>query len=388
MNRPAAAAARAGGAARDVAVALGHEMAEFQLIRGRGRQCAVTAVAVAVATTAALAVRVDDPWWAGISAFVSTQTTAPASMQRGALRIVGTAAGAALGLLLSPWLVDDQVALSLALLVISTWGVLGLLVSRHAYAWLLGAITANMVLLAAVSDPYSAVDTACNRTAEVTIGTMAAIWGALVLAADAEAAPPPSAPGWSDLLGARWPTVQHALRAGIGVMIVPLVWSWLVLPNLSQTAITIAAVMAVPALSSDAAINQQKIIERAMHRILGCLLGGVAGLVCLALSATTFLPWLLMLTAGIWIAAHVQGSQRGIGYVGTQGAVVFISTLVQGSGPPTSILQGIDRFAGITGGLLILLIVSLLSAAPRGDAADLSRGGVPRAGSGGYLPPR
>jgi hypothetical protein len=110
--------------------------------------------------------------------------------------------------------------------------------------------------------------------------------------------------------------------------------------------------------------------------------------VCLALSATTFLPWLLMLTAGIWIAAHVQGSQRGIGYVGTQGAVVFISTLVQGSGPPTSILQGIDRFVGITGGLLILLIVSLLSAAPRGDAADLSRGGVPRAGSGGYLPPR
>jgi hypothetical protein len=29
-----------------------------------------------------------------------------------------------------------------------------------------------------------------------------------------------------------------------------------------------------------------------------------------------------MLTAGIWIAAHVQASQRGIGYVGTQGAVV------------------------------------------------------------------
>jgi hypothetical protein len=69
-----------------------------------------------------------------------------------------------------------------------------------------------------------------------------------------------------------------------------------------------------------------------------------------------------MLTAGIWIAAHIQGSQRGIGYVGTQGAVVFISMLVQGWGPPNSIIQGIDRFAGITGGLLILLVVSLLTA--------------------------
>jgi hypothetical protein len=58
----------------------------------------------------------------------------------------------------------------------------------------------------------------------------------------------------------------------------------------------------------------------------------------------------------------VQGSRRGVGYVGTQGAMVFISTLVQGSGPPTSILPGIDRFAGIGGGLLILLMVSLLTA--------------------------
>jgi uncharacterized membrane protein YccC len=106
-----------------------------------------------------------------------------------------------------------------------------------------------------------------------------------------------------------------------------------------------------------------------MHRILGCLLGGVAGLGFLALSVETFMPWLLMLTAGIWVSAHVQGSQRGIGYVGTQGAVVLISTLVQGSGPPLAISQGIDRFAGITGGLVILLIVSLLAAPSRPAAA-------------------
>jgi hypothetical protein len=52
------------------------------------------------------------------------------------------------------------------------------------------------------------------------------------------------------------------------------------------------------------------------------------------------------LSAGIWITAHVQASERGVGYVGTQGAVVFISTLVQGAGPPTSIPPGIERFAG------------------------------------------
>jgi uncharacterized membrane protein YccC len=343
-------------------VALRGDFSELSFGGPRARQSALTALAVTLATTAALVVRVDDPWWAVTSAFMSTQTTAPASVQRGVLRIGGTVAGAALVLALSPWLVENQVALALVLLVISTAGVLGLLVSGHGYAWLLGAITADMVLLAMLADPLSAVDTACSRTAEVTIGTLAAMLVATLLASDADPPAPQAPPGWSDLLGAQWPAVQHALQAGVGVMIVPLVWRWLELPGLSQTAVTVAAVMAVPVLSGDAAANQQKIVERSMHRILGCGLWGMAGLACLAVSVTSFVPWLLMLTAGIWLAAHIQGSQRGIGYVGTQGAVVFISTLVQGWGPPDSILQGIDRFIGIVGGLLILLVVSVVGA--------------------------
>jgi len=370
MSGPAGTAATVGRALRELAVALYHELAELRLFAGRAPLCAMTAAAVALATTVALAVRVDSIWWAAISAFVSTRATGPASLQRGALRIAGTAVGAALALLLSPWLVNDDVAMCLVLLVGSTLGVVGYLVSRHGYSWLLGAVTAVMVLLSALADPLSALSVACNRTAEVTIGTVAAILVAMLLAPKPEAAPPPVAPGWSDLLGAQWPAVQHALRAGISVMLVPLVWTWAELPGLAQTAVTVAAVMAVPALSNDAATDQKKIFERAMHRILGCLLGGIAGLACLALSVENFLPWLLMLTAGVWVAAHVQGSQRGIGYIGTQAAVVFITTLVQGWGPPSSILPGIERLAGITGGLVILLVVTLLTAPSRTTAVS------------------
>ena len=354
------------------------EMAELRLGSARSQQCAMTALAVAIATAIALELRVDAPWWAAISAFVSVRATAPASMQRGALRIIGTAIGAAFGLWLSPWLIEDPVALSVVLLAVGTLGVLGLQVSDHGYAWLLGAVTTVMVLLAALDDPHSTLDIACNRTAEVTIGTMAAILVALVLAPTAETASSASAaPGWSNVLEAQWPSLEHALRAGVAVMLVPLVWRWLELPNLSQTAVTAAAVMAVPALSNDEAANRQMITERALHRLVGCLLGGVAGLACLTLSIETFLPWLTMLTAGIWIAAHVQASQRGIGYVGTQGAVVFISTLVQGWGPPASIFPGLDRFAGITGGLLILLAVSWLTAPSTIPArADSTRTGT------------
>jgi uncharacterized membrane protein YccC len=351
------------------------ELAEVRLTGARGRRGAVTTLAVAVAVTAALAVHVDDAWWAAISAFVCSQATAPASVQRGVLRILGTIGGAALAVLVSPLLAGDDVALILALLAVSTVGVLGQLVSRHAYAWLLGAVTADMVLMALLSDPASALTVGLNRSAEVTIGTTAAM--AVALLAGADAATPPAAheSRWADVLGEQWPAMRHAAQAGIGVMLVPLVWRWLELPNLAQSAITVAAAMAVPALTNDAVMDQAKITERAMHRILGCLLGGAAGLACLALSIDNFLPWLLVLSAGIWVAAHLQASERGVSYVGTQFAVVFISTLVQGGEPPASIWPGIERFAGITGGVVILLAVVMLTApsvtppaVPRGSA--------------------
>ena len=43
-----------------------------------------------------------------------------------------------------------------------------------------------------------------------------------------------------------------------------------------------------------------------------------------------------------------------------QATVVYIVTLMQGWGPPSSILPGIDRFVGILCGVIILLLVSLL----------------------------
>ena len=293
MSEPVTMPISIGSAIGRVIDGLRDEVAELGLSSTRSQQCAMTALAVTLATVIALQLRVDAPWWAAISAFVSVRTTAPASMQRGALRIIGTAIGAAFGLLLSPWLIEDQVALSLVLLAVGTLGVLGLQVSNHGYAWLLGAVTTVMVLLAALSDPQSTFDIACNRTAEVTIGTTAAILVTLVLMPIAQTAlSAPAAPGWSNVLETQWPSVEHALRAGVAVMLVPLVWRWLELPNLSQTAVTAAAVMAVPALTHDDAANRQLITERALHRLLGCLLGGVAGLACLILSIESFLPWL------------------------------------------------------------------------------------------------
>jgi uncharacterized membrane protein YccC len=341
--------------------ALGRDLSELGFDDPRARQSTIAAFSVMLSVTIAQWLHFDEVWWAGISGFISSQATRPASIERGVLRVAGTAVGAALTLAMIGWLAYDHVACCLVLGLSATVAVLGAMVSPHGYAWLFAGITANLVLLMSLNDPSAALGFAFYRTLEVTVGTLAAVLLSLALAAD----DPPSAtaapsPGWSDLLGVRWPAVLHAVRCGVAVAVLPLVWSWLELPSQSQMAVTVAAVMAVPVLSADPLHAGRIVARRAVQRVLGCGLGGAVGLACLYLSPGSYPPWLVMVLVGVWIGTFVQGSQRGVGYIGTQGTVVFIMTLIHGWGPPDSLMAGIDRFAGITLGLVILLIVSLL----------------------------
>jgi len=49
--------------------------------------------------------------------------------------------------------------------------------------------------------------------------------------------------------------------------------------------------------------------------------------------------------------------------------VVYIPTLVQGEGPPLRILPGIDRFIGLTSGIVTLLVITALLRPPSAPAA-------------------
>ena len=59
---------------------------------------------------------------------------------------------------------SETIALSLILFAVSTLGILGLQRSGYDYAWLLGAITAAMVLIAKMADPLAAPSVACDMT--------------------------------------------------------------------------------------------------------------------------------------------------------------------------------------------------------------------------------
>jgi uncharacterized membrane protein YccC len=348
------------GAAASAGTNLWKELTELDVVGPRAQQASMAALAVAISVTVASIMHLPDAWWAAISGFISTQATRPASVTKGVLRVIGTASGAAAALLLVGWLAYDQVACCVALFIVSTIGIIALNVSPHGYAWLFFGVTFSLVLLMSLVDPLNAFNFAVYRTIEVVIGTIAAIIVATALAPEGSTDGAAVPPGWTDLLGARWPAVLHAVRGGIAVAVIPLLWSYFYLPGLSATATTVASVLAVPVLADHPLDSNRKMVEKATHRLFGCLVGGITALLLLTIPLADFLPWLVSLAAGTWLFAHIQSSSRGIGYLGTQAAVVFIMMLVQGDGPPASIMPALDRFAGITIGMTTLFVVCLL----------------------------
>src|SRR5437667_6873993 len=124
---------------REIPGALATELHAIEYRGPRGRLALEAALSVAVAVVCALYVHSDQPWWAAISAFMVTQSSLAASVPRAAMRIIGSAVGAAIGVIATGWFAYDQPALCLCLFAMAWVGLFGFAVSRFGYAWLISA---------------------------------------------------------------------------------------------------------------------------------------------------------------------------------------------------------------------------------------------------------
>jgi uncharacterized membrane protein YccC len=283
--------------------------------------------------------------------------------------------------------VYDPLPFCLCLFALAFAGLIGFATSRHGYAWLIGAITGNLVMLMALDQPQITSTIAVNRVFDVTIGTAAALLVTFLLpeatAVPSAALGPPTPPPllfWTRRNAAEferwlreiWPLVWHACRGGLTVMLLPLLITSLAPLGPSTMAVTSVAVMAVP---TTAVIEPgaRTIIQRAIYRLAGCGLGALLGLFCLYWVGSSLLVWLLLLMAGTWLSSQIQSGSTGIGYVGTQAGFAFLLSMIQGQGPPLSPTPGLDRFAGIMAGLSVLLVITMvisLFRLPRAVAAQ------------------
>src|SRR6266478_5329991 len=260
---------------REIPSALATELRSLELRGPRGLEAAEAAASVTLAVLAALALHSDEPWWAGISAF---------------MRVAGSIAGAVVALVVLRLFVNQSLPLCVSLFVLSCVGTFGFASSRNGYAWVVGTVTACLIILMSLDQPQAAFTAAVNRVAEVTIGTMASlvVCGLSPAPAETGAAPaaslpdPPPLAFWRRRYGAellRWlpdnrPLVVHACRGGLTVMLMPALADWLAPVSPVTMGLTVVMVMSIPT-TAIVEPGSPLIIQRAAHRIIGCLLGAL-----------------------------------------------------------------------------------------------------------------
>ena len=213
-------------------------------------------------------------------------------------------------------------------------GVIAMQVSPHGLAWLFLTITSTMVLLEGLSNPLQAVTVAYYRVFEV--GDRRDVRHHRGQPAAGLACRPAAARRRDGAIcsARNGPRCCTASRSAIAVVVVLWIWILIDLPQVTEMAITVAVVMAAPVVADGGLGTRHAIAVRSLHRFMGCLLGGIVALACLALDVTSFPWWLALIGASVWIGMHIQMGPHGVGYVGTQAAFVFIVTLIQGAGPP------------------------------------------------------
>jgi uncharacterized membrane protein YccC len=360
---------------REIPGALASELRALEWHGARGLEAAEAAASVTLALLGALAVHSDNPWWAAITAFMVTRASPSDALPRAVMRVAGSIVGALAALVVLRLFVYQSLPFCLCLFTLSCIGLFGFVTSRHGYAWLIGAVTACLVMLMSFDQTQAAFNTAVNRVIDVVMGTAASliVCGLSPAPAGAGSAPaaalldPPPLAFWRRRYGAdlgRWlpangPLLMHACRGGLTVMLLPALAEWIAPVSPVTMGVTAVIVMSIPTtaiLQSD----NRAIIQRAAHRLIGCLLGALVGLACLAVIGDDFLLWIALIPPGIWLCSQIQTGTTGVSYIGTQAMLAYLMSMVQGQGPPDTISPGFERLIGVMGGLAILFIITMV----------------------------
>lgn len=292
--------------------------------------------------------------WAAFSGYMVMRGHAADSFRRGAYRVLGTAFGAVLALLLVPVVAHSLPLCAFAAAAIGGGALYAALTQRHSYACFFLGLTFQMILLDQLEHPGDSVSTfALTRFLEVTSGTCACILVSTLSTLTlrrrwpGKRVNPAQGTGWHPF------ALRHALQGAVALGLLPPVSVWLGLHQMAQGAVSIICVMMVP-VSSVGVSGLIPVSRKMVHRVIGCI-GGVlmAGIVLLfAHNNPAFL--LIGTVLGVIVGRHIENGGHAFTYVGTQFTLGVLIALVPDSYAAISIDPALDRLMCIILGMALI----------------------------------
>jgi uncharacterized membrane protein YccC len=298
--------------------------------------------------------------WAAFSGYAVMRGHVAESFFRGVLRIVGTIAGAALGLLITPLVETNILFAAIALSLIGGVTLYGAITGKRAYAWLFTGLTFVMILLDKMEHPALAIrGFAETRVLEVIAGTVACVVVSTVSTLTLRRRWPAERSAAAEAVGWHPHAARHAAQAATALAFLPPLGLTFHVPQLAQSAVTIMAVMLVPA-SGIGASGLIPVSRRLLHRTIGCLAGAV--MAALFLFAGHGTPAILIAGTilGVAIGRHLENGEGSWAYVGTQFVFSVLIALVPDNYANAQIGPAENRLVGLLVGMALLEPILLL----------------------------
>jgi uncharacterized membrane protein YccC len=291
--------------------------------------------------------------WAAYSGYMVMRGHVAESALRGMLRILGTCVGAGLAVALTPLVFGNLAGQILASASVGGAALYAALTAKRAYAWLFVGLTFEMTLLDKIQHPDLAVTTfALTRMIEVVAGTSACVIVSALSTLTARRHWPAPARAAAAQFGWHPNAARHAAQGAVALAALPCL-AIFGLPELAQSSITIMAVMLVP-VASVGRSGLVPVSRRLIHRMLGCVTGGLFAALVLFASRGDAVILILSTFVGVIVGRHIENGGTAIAYSGTQFVLVILVALVPDSYAYPRIDPALERLAGILIGLVVL----------------------------------
>lgn len=358
--------------------------AEIRALRLRGARAVLslqTVGSVLLAVAAADALGLADRWWVAISAYVVMRADWETSISRALQRIAGTIGGAILGAVLGGWAAGSVWRFAPLLGLIAGFGLYRAIGSSRSYGWVLATITALLVVSGAPSTANVQL-LAVWRLVDVLVGTTACVVVAGLVhrvrrewlrrhpgvtlppmpAAAQKASPTLVRTDWR----MRRLRLLQSFQGAVTIVLLAIAAYYRQLPDFAQMLVTVVVVLLVPLPALLRKQGEQNVVlVRMAHRVVGCLLAAVIAIGLLPFIGNSPLLCMMVLAAGLWLAAHVQAGNPATSYIGTQFGIALIIVFVQDERWSTDVSAAALRLIGIVAGIVALAVVMLVIASLR-----------------------